>query len=330
MATAIPTICRELNSSSGYAWISAAYLIANAISAPIWSKLSDIWGRKIILLTAVAIYFLISIICAVSKDMKMLIIGRTFQGVAGGGLIQIVYATISDIFSMRSRTFYLGLLQMVWATAGGIGPIAGGVLAQYASWRWIFWINLPITGLSFAVLFVFLDVHNPRTKLLPGLQAVDWFGSLSILSFMVMLLLGLNFGGSTFSWSSPTFICLVIFGLVMAFVFWFAEKRAKYPLIPLALFSNPSNIAALVIGFTHDWVGEVESPIRDRDHQTDNTPINSVSFRRSSTSRSTSKASNPLLLSCPEFSLFQSLSYRLWLAYAEASLSTSQVDTWTS
>lgn len=254
MATAIPTICRDLNSSSGYTWISAAYLLSNAISAPIWSKLSDIWGRKLILLTAVALYFLMSIVCAVSRDMDMLIIGRTFQGAAGGGLIQIVYATISDIFSMRSRTFYLGLLQLVWATAGGVGPIAGGVLAQYTTWRWIFWINLPITGLSFAVLLTFLDVHNPGTKLIPGLQAVDWFGSLSILSFMVMLLLGLNFGGTTFAWNSPIVVCLVVFGLAMAVVFLFSEKKAKYPLIPLALFSNPSNIAALVIGFTHDWV----------------------------------------------------------------------------
>jgi MFS family permease len=254
VATAIPTICNELKSSSGYAWISAAYLLSNAIAAPIWSKTSDIWGRKLILLSAVALYFCASIICACSQSMKMLIVGRTFQGTAGGGLIQIVYATISDIYSMRSRTFYFGLVQMMWAVAGGIGPVTGGTLAQYASWRWIFWINLPITGLSFAVLLAFLDVHNPRTKLLPGLQAVDWYGSLSILSFMVLLLLGLNFGGSTFAWNSTVVICLLAFGTVMIVVFLLSEKRAQYPLIPLYIFRHPSNIAVLVIGFMHDWV----------------------------------------------------------------------------
>ncbi len=255
VATAIPTICNEMKSSSGYAWISAAYLLSNAIAAPIWSKTSDIWGRKLILLTAVALYFCASIVCAYSQSMKMLIVGRAFQGTAGGGLIQIVYATISDIYSMRSRTFYLGLLQMMWAIAGGIGPVTGGTLAQYASWRWIFWINLPITGLSFAVLFAFLDVHNPKTKLLPGLQAVDWYGSLSILSFMVLLLLGLNFGGSTFAWNSSVVICLLAFGAVMIVVFLLSETRAQYPLIPLYIFRHPSNIAVLVIGFMHDWVG---------------------------------------------------------------------------
>jgi MFS family permease len=307
MATAIPTICRDLNSSSGYAWISAAYLLANAISAPIWSKLSDIWGRKLILLTAVAFYFFMSIICAVSRDMNMLIIGRTFQGAAGGGLIQIVYATISDIFSMRSRTFYLGLLQLVWATAGGVGPIAGGLLAQYTTWRWIFWINLPITGLSFAVLLTFLDVHNPRTKLLPGLQAVDWFGSLSILSFMVMLLLGLNFGGTTFAWNSPVVICLVVFGLVMAVVFLCSEKRAKYPLIPLSLFSNPSNIAALVIGFTHDWVSRFMFIAQSRGHPANDLLLNSVFSRRSSIFHCTFKASSLHPLWSPESLSFQLL-----------------------
>jgi MFS family permease len=130
VGTAIPTISTDLRSASGYAWIGAAYLLANAVAAPIWSKLSDIWGRKVILLTAVALYFAFSTICAVSRTMEMLIIGRSLQGAAGGGLIQIVYAIISDMFSMRTRTFYLGLLQMMWATAGGLGPLIGGIFAN--------------------------------------------------------------------------------------------------------------------------------------------------------------------------------------------------------
>ncbi|KAF2174828.1 putative MFS transporter [Zopfia rhizophila CBS 207.26] len=253
VATAIPTISNDLKSASGYAWISAAYLLANAVAAPIWSKLSDIWGRKLILLTAVALYFLFSIICAVSQSMQMLIIGRSFQGAAGGGLVQIVYATISDIFSMRARTFYLGLLQMMWATAGGLGPVVGGILAEYASWRWVFWINLPISFIAFFVLWAFLDVHNPKTKIIPGLQAVDWYGILSMLTFMVTLLLGLNFGGNMFTWSSPLVICLLVSGVAMAAVFILCERKARLPLVPLDLFGTISNVGALVIGFTHDW-----------------------------------------------------------------------------
>ncbi|KAH8732044.1 putative MFS transporter [Phaeosphaeriaceae sp. PMI808] len=253
VATAIPTISNDLSSASGYAWISAAYLLANAVAAPIWSKISDIWGRKIILLTAVALYFLFSIICAVSQSMQMLIIGRSFQGAAGGGLVQIVYATISDIFSMRARTFYLGLLQMMWATAGGLGPVLGGILVEYTSWRWIFWINLPIAFITFFVLLAFLDVHNPKTKLVPGLQAVDWYGILSMLTFMVTLLLGLNFGSNLFTWSSPLVICLLVFGTLMAVVFVLCERKARFPLVPLDLFGTVSNAGVFIIGFTHDW-----------------------------------------------------------------------------
>ncbi|KAF2011628.1 putative MFS transporter [Aaosphaeria arxii CBS 175.79] len=253
VATAIPTITRELNSASGYAWISAAYFLANAAAAPIWSKLSDIWGRKLILLTAVALYFVFSIICATAITMQMLIIGRALQGVAGGGLLQIVYATISDIFSMRARTFYLGLLQLMWATAGGLGPLVGGIFAQYVTWRWIFWINLPIAFIVFVVLWIFLDVHDPKTGIIPGLQAIDWFGIFSLLACMVTFLLGLNFGRNNAAWSSPLVICLLVTGVAMATVFVFFEKKARSPIIPMELFGNMSNVGTMVIGFTHDW-----------------------------------------------------------------------------
>lgn len=253
LATAIPTISSDLKSASGFAWISAAYLLAGAIAAPIWSKLSDIWGRKSILLTAVALYFSFSIICAVSQSMQMLIIGRSFQGAAGGGLIQTVYATISDIFSMRTRTFYLGLLQISWATAGGLGPLIGGLFAQYVSWRWVFWINLPISFIVFCVLWAFLDVHNPKTGIVSGLQAVDWYGSFSLLAFMVTLLLGLNFGGNMFAWSSPLVICLLVSGVLMAAVFILCERKARFPLVPLDILGEMSNVGVFIIGFTHDW-----------------------------------------------------------------------------
>ncbi|KAF2194448.1 putative MFS transporter [Zopfia rhizophila CBS 207.26] len=255
VATAVPTICSQLNSASGYAWISAAYLLANATAAPVWVKLSDIWGRKPILLTTVALYFLASILCAVSQSMKMLIVGRAFQGTAGGGLVQLVYITISDLFSMRSRTIYLGLLQLMWAIAGGVGPVVGGSLTEFVGWRWTFWINLPVSGTTFLLLMP-LDVHDPKTGVIEGIKAIDWFGSLSLLGLMVMLLLGLNFGGVTFPWDSATVICLIIFGALMSVFFVFSEKQlARHPLMPLRLFRRKSNIATLVVGFIHDFVG---------------------------------------------------------------------------
>lgn len=143
----------------------------------------------------------------------------------------------------------------MWAIAGGIGPILGGLFTQYASWRWNFWINLPICGATFLLLLFFLDVHNPRTGVVEGVKAIDWFGCLSMLGCMVMLLLGLNFGGGIFPWNSATVICLIVFGALMSVFFVFSEKRlTKYPLIPLELFENKSNVACLIVGFAQDFV----------------------------------------------------------------------------
>jgi MFS family permease len=123
MATSIPTICAQLHSASGYVWIGGAYLLANAAAGSIWAKCSDIWGRKIALLGAVALFAVASIIAALSVDMKMLIAARALQGTAGGGLLQLVFITVSDLFSMRQRVLYLGLTEILWAIAGGAGPL---------------------------------------------------------------------------------------------------------------------------------------------------------------------------------------------------------------
>lgn len=157
--------------------------------------------------------------------------------------------------SSRSRTLYLGMLEAMWAIAGGAGPLLGGAFTQLASWRWIFWINLPISAATWLLLFFFLDVHNPRTRVSEGLRAIDWLGSLSILGLTVMLLLGLNLGGTVFPWSSAKVICLTVFGALMSICFIYVEKRlAQYPLMPLYLFSKPASIAGFLVGFLHGFV----------------------------------------------------------------------------
>lgn len=187
--------------------------------------------------------------------MQMLIAARALQGTAGGGLIQLVYITISDLFSVRSRALYIGLLGVMWALAGSAGPLIGGAFTQLVSWRWCFWINLPVCGIAFVLLLLFLDVHNPRTKLGEGVMAVDWFGTLSILAVTLLLLLGLDFGGATFPWDSPKVICLIVFGTLMIAFFLFSEKRlAKHPLMPLSIFKNWSNNAAFLVAFAHSMV----------------------------------------------------------------------------
>lgn len=145
----------------------------------------------------------------------------------------------------------------MWAMAGGVGPLLGGAFSEYVSWRWNYWINLPISGVTFVLLLVFLDVHNPKTKMMDGMKAIDWFGSLSILGFTLMLLLGLDFGGAMFAWSSAQVICLIIFGALCSVLFVFSEKKlAKYPLMPLGVFSRVCNLATLAVAFAHGFVGQ--------------------------------------------------------------------------
>ncbi|EFW20971.1 conserved hypothetical protein [Coccidioides posadasii str. Silveira] len=255
IATSIPTVTADLHSAAGYTWIGGAYLLANAAAGPIWTKGSDIWGRKPALLGSVLIFAVASIIAAVSANIQTLISARALQGVAAGGLFQLVAVTISDLFSLRKRALYFGWMGGVWALAGSAGPLIGGAFSELVSWRWCFWVNLPVCGLSFALLLLFLNVHNPRTGLREGLVAVDWFGTVSILGVSVLLLLGLNFGGATFPWNSAQVICLIVFGVLMIGFFLFSEKRlAKYPLMPLTVFKTLSSNATIIVAMGHSMV----------------------------------------------------------------------------
>ncbi|KAH6659157.1 MFS drug transporter [Truncatella angustata] len=255
IATSIPTISASLNSASGYVWIGGAYLLANAAAGPIWARCSDIWGRKLALLSAIGLFAVASIIAAVSSDMPMLIAARALQGTAGGGLISLVTITISDLFSVRKRALFIGLLGAIWAIAGSAGPLIGGALTQLASWRWCFWINLPVCAIAFLFVLLFLDVHDPRTRLREGLKAIDWFGTFCILGVTLLLLLGLDFGGAIFPWDSPKVICLLVFGVLMIGFFLYSERSlAKYPLMHLGIFKDWSNNAILLLAFAHSMV----------------------------------------------------------------------------
>ena len=143
---------------------------------------------------------------------------------------------------------------MVWALASGLGPVLGGVFTQFVSWRWCFYINLPLDGIAFIILFLFLDIETPRTPLVAGLKAIDWFGSISIVGGTVMFLIGLEFGGVSYPWSSATVVCLIVFGLVTIGLFFLIEwKVAVYPVMPIRLFSKRSNVAALLTCFCHGF-----------------------------------------------------------------------------
>ncbi|KAI9899020.1 hypothetical protein N3K66_005481 [Trichothecium roseum] len=252
ITTAVPTISAHFNSSLGYIWVGSAYLLGNASFVPTWGKISDIFGRKPVLLSAVAIFWIGSLLCGVSVNMPMLIASRAIQGIGGGGTIVLPNICVSDLFSMRNRAFYFGLFGVIWAIASALGPVLGGVFTQRTTWRWCFFINLPLSGVGIVILFFVLKLHNPRTGLKEGLKAIDWSGSLLIIGGTVMLLLGLEFGGISFPWDSATVICLIVFGFVLIGLFVLnAWKVAKFPVLPLRLFKHRTSVASFALGFFH-------------------------------------------------------------------------------
>lgn len=252
ITTAIPTISHEFHSSSGYVWIGSGYLLGNAAFVPTWGKISDIFGRKPVILMAAVIFWIGSLLCALSKNMGMLIAARAIQGVGGGGLIVLPNIAVSDLFSMRNRGMYFGIFGMVWALASAVGPVLGGVFTTKVTWRWCFWINLPLSGVGMIILAFVLKLHNPRTPMKEGLMAIDWPGSLLVIGGTVMWLLGLEFGGVTFPWKSVTTICLIVFGIFTVGLFLIYEwKIAKYPVIPIRLFKKRNSVAAYSMAFTH-------------------------------------------------------------------------------
>ncbi|CZT07634.1 hypothetical protein WAI453_005124 [Rhynchosporium graminicola] len=252
ITTAVPTIVSHFDAPVGYIWVGSAYLLGNAAVVPVWGKISDIFGRKQTLLGAVSVFLLGSLLCAISQSMGMLIAARAIQGIGGGGAIVLPNLCISDLFSMKERGMYFGLLSAVWALASALGPVVGGIFTNRVSWRWCFYINLPLGGLALAVLVFFLKLHNPRTPIKQGLAAIDWIGNLLIIGGTLMVLMGLQFGGVEFAWKSATVICLIVFGAVSVALFCIYESRfATYPVIPPRIFRHRNSVAAYSLSIMH-------------------------------------------------------------------------------
>ncbi|KAJ5726664.1 uncharacterized protein N7483_008021 [Penicillium malachiteum] len=253
VATAVPTIAKHFNASTvEYAWIGTAYLLPAAASAPPWGSLSDIFGRKPTLLASIFVFFIGSLIGALAPNIHAILAGRVIQGTGGGGILGLSATVVADAFSPLERSKYYGIIGVTWGLACGLGPIIGGAFAEFVSWRWCFWINLPVAGVSAVFVVFFLKVHTPRTPIIQGLLAMDWLGTLLLVCATVMFLLGLGYGGVAYPWDSAVVICLIIFGVVTLGVFVVVEwKVAKYPIVPMRLFQSTSNISIFGIAYLH-------------------------------------------------------------------------------
>lgn len=221
----------------------------------VWGKLSDIFGRRPIIIIANFLFLVGSLVAATAQNIGQLISARAIQGVGAGGLVVLTAIIIGDMFSQRERGTYYGITGAVWAFANAIGPLIGGAFTQSVSWRWCFYINLPLDGIALIILFLFLDLQTPKTPIWAGIKAIDWLGCILMVAGTLLILFGLTYGGNSFPWNSATVICLLVVGGCSLAAFFVNEwKLATYPIIPIRLFSKGSTIACLGVCFCHGFV----------------------------------------------------------------------------
>ena len=245
VATALPAIAGELNGLEHLSWIVSAYLLTSTASTPIYGKLSDLYGRRVLLETAIALFVTASVLCAVAQDMPELIAARALQGLGGGGLISMAQAVIADVISPRERGRYQGYLSGMWATASVGGPVLGGFFVDYLSWRWVFWINLPLGVAAFILCRRALArLVSPRQR-----RRIDYLGAALLTAAVADLLLVASWGGTTFAWTSPTLLGLMAAALPLVAGFIVQELYAAEPIMPPRLFANPVISLASLISF---------------------------------------------------------------------------------
>jgi EmrB/QacA subfamily drug resistance transporter len=244
VSTALPTITSDLGGLNHLSWVVTAYLLASTVSTPIWGKISDLYGRKLMLQSAVVVFVVASALAGLSQTMGQLIATRALQGLGGGGIMVLVMAVIADLIPPRERGRYAGLFGAVFGLASILGPLLGGFFTEQLSWRWIFYINLPLGIAAFVILGAVL--HLPRHR---ESHRIDWFGAALLVAGVTALLLVTVWGGQQFDWLSPEIIGLTVAGLVLLGVFVWQERRASEPMVSMALFRDKVFTVTSGIGF---------------------------------------------------------------------------------
>ncbi len=242
---AVPAIAADLNAFGHLSWIVTAYLLTSTAATPIYGKLSDIYGRRALLLPALALFIAASMLCGFAQTLPQLIAARALQGLGGAGLMSMAQASIADVVSPRERGRYQGYMASMWGVASIGGPIVGGWVTDHLSWRWVFWVNLPL-GLAAMVLC------NRALRTIPVMRRaarIDWTGAALLIGGVTCCLLTLSWGGVEFPWASSPVIGTATIGiLLLGALIWF-ERRAPDPILPPRLFGNPTFLRGVLVAF---------------------------------------------------------------------------------
>ncbi|GAM19563.1 hypothetical protein SAMD00019534_027380 [Acytostelium subglobosum LB1] len=250
VATALPAISEDFGSLDQLSWVVTIYLLTSTSSSPLYGKFSDIFGKKLMLMFSLLTFLVGSLLCATATTMIMLIIARAIQGVGGGGLMSAVMIVMVEIVPLRERGKYQGLISGVYAISSVIGPLIGGTFTDHITWRWAFWINLPLGVLAMVVVFFALKIPQKVIPFRKGIKKIDFVGTFSLVVSVISFLLALSWGGQMYSWLSP--IVLGLFGGCILFlaVFIVNEYRfTRHPIIPMELFKNRNYVVCSLGSF---------------------------------------------------------------------------------
>jgi EmrB/QacA subfamily drug resistance transporter len=233
VATALPTIVGELGDVQNLSWVVTAYLLTTTVSTPLYGKISDLIGRKIVFQTAIVIFVVGSVLCGASQNLLQLILFRGVQGVGAGGLMAMAFAIMGDILSPRERGRYTGYLGAVFAVASVSGPLLGGFFVDHLSWRWVFYVNVPIGIVALLITTAVLRLPFTRRH-----HRIDYAGAALLVGGVSALLLVLVWGGSEYPWGSATILGLLATGLALTVAFVLRQRFAAEPILPLRLFGD--------------------------------------------------------------------------------------------
>jgi EmrB/QacA subfamily drug resistance transporter len=245
VATALPKVVSDLGGITQYTWVFTAYMLGSTVTVPLYGKLGDVYGRKPLFIVAIVIFILGSALCGLSQNLWELVIFRGIQGLGAGGIFPLTLAMVGMIVPPRDRGRYQGLIGSVFAGASIIGPLVGGFIVDNASWRWIFYVNLPVGGLALAVILMTMPRRPYRQE-----HSIDWLGAAVLAAGTTALLLGLVWGGNQYPWSSPEVIGALVAAVVLLAVFGVIEHRVREPILPFDLLRNQtvaSSVACMAL-----------------------------------------------------------------------------------